>query len=138
MAGKDNNKDKNDGLSCVVGRSDQYPDEYQARVVDAAGKVVVSSPVVADHSLTGAVGTVFRGAASLLHSPGGEILPAKFGTLTGDAVMPAGSVAVGGATQKLDGFRVDFDQNKCDVTGPQGQQFSAKISTPAPSGAPKL
>lgn len=135
MAGKDNGNE--DGLSCVVDRSDKYPAEYQARVVDPAGKVVVSAPVVADHSLTGDVGAVFRGAVSLLRPSGDEILPAKFGTLTGDAVMPAGSVPVGGATKRLDGFNVDFDQNKCDVTGPQGQQFSAKISTPTPSAAPK-
>lgn len=135
MAGKD--EGNKDGLSCVVDRSDKYPAEYQARVVDAVGKVLVSAPVVADHSLTGGVGTMFRGVASLLRPSGDEILPAKFGTLTGDAIMPAGSVPVGDATKKLGGFHVDFDQNKCDVTGPQGQQFSAKISTPTPSAAPK-
>ncbi|MBL8637906.1 MAG: hypothetical protein JNN09_05365 [Alphaproteobacteria bacterium] len=135
MAGKD--EGNKDGLSCVVDRSDKYPAEYRARVVDAVGKVLVSAPVVADHSLTGGVGTMFRGAVGLLRPSGDEILPAKFGTLTGDAEMPAGSVPVGAATKKLGGFRVDFEQNSCDVTGPQGQQFSAKISTPTPSAAPK-
>ncbi|MBP9868509.1 MAG: hypothetical protein KBC88_06215 [Alphaproteobacteria bacterium] len=135
MAGED--KGNKDGLSCVVDRSDKYPAEYQARVVDAAGKVVVSSPVVADHSLTGGVGTMFRGAASLLRPSGDEILPAKFGTFTGDALMPAGSVPIGAATKRLDGFNVDFEQNVCDVTGPQGQKFSAEISKPAPYAAPK-
>lgn len=134
MAGKD--KGNKDGLSCVVDRSDKYPAEYQARVVDAAGRVVVSSPVVVDHSLTGGVGTMFRGAVNLLRSSGDEILPAKFGTFTGDAVMPP-SWEFGEATQKLGGFRVDFEQNKCDVTGPQGQKFSAEISKPTPAAAPK-
>jgi hypothetical protein len=134
MADKDN---KENGLACVVEPSKEYLAEYAAQIVGADGKVVASSPVVADRSLSGDVGSVFRGAVNLTRPAGDEILPTKFGVLTGDTVVPAGSVPVGEATQRLDGFRVDFDQNRCDVTGPQGQAWSARIAPQAPSIGPK-
>lgn len=135
MADKDK---KEDGLVCVVEPSKAYPAEYAAKIVGADGKIAVSSPVVADHSLSGTVGAMFRGVANLLRPAGDEILPTKFGMLTGDAEMPKGAVPIGAATQKLGGFHADFDQNKCDVTGPQGQTWSAKIAAPVPSSsAPK-